>query len=297
LAAPASAGVGTLGCNPADIAPPFGVLDLNDVNAFVNAFVNQQPQADLDQNGLIDLVDINLFVSHFLAGCQPAQCFPDIRTTIDNADLDPLPIQQNYDAINRTIHLFGPLPIGELFTAPVGELLPFFNERLESLNDCVPGNDVNPGEIAIVLEQLSLVGGPMPIGEMLVFDPGSDPFIGVLLGELRDLGLGIPDQPADLNEVIARHAALGQVIIDAGAVSVADMFFKNVNEVSPIEMFALHEGKSSGLVFAAVCDNDKCCDEDGGPIDGTDRCITESRFCNLPPPSRAFCSIASDKCN
>jgi hypothetical protein len=54
---------------PADLVPPFGLLDLNDINAFVNAFVSGDPQADLDGSGLIDLTDVNIFVASFTAGC------------------------------------------------------------------------------------------------------------------------------------------------------------------------------------------------------------------------------------
>jgi hypothetical protein len=54
---------------PADLVPPSGLLDLNDINAFVNAFVSGDPQADLDGSGLIDLTDVNIFVGSFTAGC------------------------------------------------------------------------------------------------------------------------------------------------------------------------------------------------------------------------------------
>ncbi|USN99899.1 MAG: hypothetical protein H6810_04345 [Phycisphaeraceae bacterium] len=56
-------------CGPADIADPFGVLDLADINAFITGFTTQNPIADLDGNGLYDLADINLFINSFLAGC------------------------------------------------------------------------------------------------------------------------------------------------------------------------------------------------------------------------------------
>lgn len=53
----------------ADLAEPFGLLDLADVNAFAQAFLASDMLADLDGNGLLDLSDVNLFVSAFLAGC------------------------------------------------------------------------------------------------------------------------------------------------------------------------------------------------------------------------------------
>lgn len=57
-------------CNAADVAPPFGVLDLADVNAFINAFMNQDPLADLAPPfGVWDLADVGLFISEFFSGC------------------------------------------------------------------------------------------------------------------------------------------------------------------------------------------------------------------------------------
>ncbi len=57
------------GCNPADIAEPYNVLDLADLTAFITAFTTQGNAADLDGNGLFDLADIQLYVAAFTAGC------------------------------------------------------------------------------------------------------------------------------------------------------------------------------------------------------------------------------------
>ncbi len=54
---------------PADLAPPYGVLDLADINAFIGGFVGQDPIADMNDDGIFDLQDIGLFVDGFLAGC------------------------------------------------------------------------------------------------------------------------------------------------------------------------------------------------------------------------------------
>ena len=58
-----------MGCggNPADLAPPFGVLDIADIGAFVSAFTAQGAIADLTGDGLIDLSDIADFVTYFTA--------------------------------------------------------------------------------------------------------------------------------------------------------------------------------------------------------------------------------------
>jgi hypothetical protein len=60
---------GAPGCNPADLAEPWGLLDLDDVTAFVTAFMAQDPLADLDGSGVFDLADIVAFVEAFMAGC------------------------------------------------------------------------------------------------------------------------------------------------------------------------------------------------------------------------------------
>jgi hypothetical protein len=56
-------------CGDADLAEPFGVLDLADINAFVAGFTAQNADADLNDDGLWDLADINAFVGAFTAGC------------------------------------------------------------------------------------------------------------------------------------------------------------------------------------------------------------------------------------
>jgi hypothetical protein len=58
------------GCNGADVAEPLGVLDLNDVTAFVDAFVSGYPIADLaSPAGILDLSDVTAFIDAFLGGC------------------------------------------------------------------------------------------------------------------------------------------------------------------------------------------------------------------------------------
>jgi hypothetical protein len=53
----------------ADLAEPFGVLDLADVQSFIAAFTAQQPLADLNGDGVWDLADVQGYVASFLAGC------------------------------------------------------------------------------------------------------------------------------------------------------------------------------------------------------------------------------------
>ncbi|USN98319.1 MAG: VCBS repeat-containing protein [Phycisphaeraceae bacterium] len=61
---------GPCGCNPADLAQPFGTLDLADIVAFVTAFANLDPAADLAEPfGTFDLADLVAFIQAFGAGC------------------------------------------------------------------------------------------------------------------------------------------------------------------------------------------------------------------------------------
>jgi hypothetical protein len=60
---------GSGACNEADIAEPFGLLDLSDISAFIAGFTANDPIADLDGNGLLDLGDISVFIGAFTAGC------------------------------------------------------------------------------------------------------------------------------------------------------------------------------------------------------------------------------------
>ncbi|MEM1185908.1 MAG: di-heme oxidoredictase family protein [Planctomycetota bacterium] len=58
-----------VGC-PADIAPPFGLLDLGDVDTFITAFGGQDLTADIAPPfGVLDLDDVDAFIASFLSGC------------------------------------------------------------------------------------------------------------------------------------------------------------------------------------------------------------------------------------
>lgn len=60
----------TEACGPADLAAPFGVIDLADIDAFIAAFVAGDAPADLaPPAGVLDLADIDAFIAAFVAGC------------------------------------------------------------------------------------------------------------------------------------------------------------------------------------------------------------------------------------
>jgi hypothetical protein len=53
----------------ADLAPPTGVLDLSDLNAFAMSFLAGDLGVDFDGNGVLDLGDVGSFVQGFVVGC------------------------------------------------------------------------------------------------------------------------------------------------------------------------------------------------------------------------------------
>jgi hypothetical protein len=57
------------GCNDADLAEPFGAVDLADISAFVDLFLSGSGAANLDPDDLLDLDDIVVFIDAFGAGC------------------------------------------------------------------------------------------------------------------------------------------------------------------------------------------------------------------------------------
>jgi len=57
-------------CSIADIAEPFGIVDLGDIDTFIPAFQAGDPIADIAEPfGIVDLGDIDTFIPVFLAGC------------------------------------------------------------------------------------------------------------------------------------------------------------------------------------------------------------------------------------
>jgi hypothetical protein len=74
LGGPSGEGILLTGPNsaatPADLAEPFGVLDLGDIGTFVSAFTGQDPIADIaPPAGVFDLGDLAAFVTAFTSGC------------------------------------------------------------------------------------------------------------------------------------------------------------------------------------------------------------------------------------
>ena len=68
-ASPTGPGLGG-GCSPADLAEPFGIVDIDDVDAFIDAFLTGDSAADfVAPFGIVDIDDVDEFIVLFLAGC------------------------------------------------------------------------------------------------------------------------------------------------------------------------------------------------------------------------------------
>jgi hypothetical protein len=57
------------GCNEADLAEPFGVLDFFDLQAYLNLYAAGDPAADLNGDGVLDFFDVQTFLNAFADGC------------------------------------------------------------------------------------------------------------------------------------------------------------------------------------------------------------------------------------
>lgn len=59
----------SFGCNAADLAEPFGVLNIDDVLSFLNAFAAGDPAADLVPPATLNIDDVLAFLNTFAGGC------------------------------------------------------------------------------------------------------------------------------------------------------------------------------------------------------------------------------------
>ncbi|MCC5824157.1 MAG: hypothetical protein LAT64_11400 [Phycisphaerales bacterium] len=57
-------------CSPADLVPPFGEVNIFDLGAYINLFINQDPAADLAEPfGVFNFFDMAAYLQLFTAGC------------------------------------------------------------------------------------------------------------------------------------------------------------------------------------------------------------------------------------
>jgi len=91
----------TRACEASDIAAPFGVLDLADIDAFITGYSLQDPVVDIAPPfGVIDLGDIDAFVVGFLSGCDAGGDDPAPGIEI-GVDFGPTPTA-NWNNVNAS---------------------------------------------------------------------------------------------------------------------------------------------------------------------------------------------------
>lgn len=59
----------SIACNRADLATPFGSLDYFDISAFIEAFGDQSPNAELNADGQHTFFDVSMFLVSYSDGC------------------------------------------------------------------------------------------------------------------------------------------------------------------------------------------------------------------------------------
>jgi hypothetical protein len=64
-------------CTAFDISAD-GFLDASDYDAFVAAFVTDNPRADVNADGFVDVIDFDAFIGAFLQGCSDPVVGPDV---------------------------------------------------------------------------------------------------------------------------------------------------------------------------------------------------------------------------
>jgi len=72
-----------IGVYPGDFAPNPGILDLDDLEAFIAAYLGDERRADMDLSGSVDLSDVDAFIVSFLSPEPPVLRAPRI-TPIDD---------------------------------------------------------------------------------------------------------------------------------------------------------------------------------------------------------------------
>jgi hypothetical protein len=279
-----------------------GSMDFFDFLCFQNAFAAGERYADCDQSGSLDFFDFLCFQDQFAAGCVIQTCLPDVRTTIAGAETDPPELQQRYDAINRSLHLYGSLPIRAAFGQPIDALLPDLLKALDSMEACTGlPTDVRAIERALFL--LADAARGRPVGELLSLPPEPEPDLVEALALLQELGIGFPELAQTDEEAKLRADVLPTVLDAAGGIRVADLLLSS-NLDAPAGAFeAVRLGKSAALFYIPlILSNDRCCAKGQGTPIGTppfqtkrDKCKSDTwSYCGVP--NQLNCSWLSDHC-
>lgn len=217
----------------------------------------------------------------------------DIRTLVEGAEFDDERIQCTYDAINLTAFLVGDIPFSALFRSDMQTLIPLVFPRVQAAAQA--GLLEDPAQVELLLLQLQSAA---PTGTLGAFFASSRqamaPALLALLVALRRHGVRIP-LPSSQSGARQRARVITRLVAHAGTLTFTDLFTRTHEDTPSRARAAVTLARSQGL-FSWYA-NDRCCDRGGGATEGTDACVPETdKWCNLPPPSRSFCSISSDIC-
>ena len=219
----------------------------------------------------------------------------DIRTLVEDSELDDATIQCTYDAINRTVILVGDLPFTTLLGQPMSGLMPPLQPRVDTA--AAAGLMANPGAVHSLFSQLQTNAATATIADFFVkARSGIDPSVMTTLISLRRNGVRIPLPVGTTKESRARAGVIKKLLKDAPELTFLGLFTESHDTLSSKSVSAVANARANGLF--SWWDNDRCCDHGGGDANGaTDACVPYTdKWCNLTGQGQAFCSIGSDTC-
>jgi len=218
----------------------------------------------------------------------------DIRDSVPDAALDDDCLQCIYDTVNRMVLLIGDIAFIDLFGLPMGSLVPRIAPRISQAAGY--GLLRNPDRVEELAGALQSRARESTIADFFI-SPRSQvaPDTLTLLIQIRREGIQIPLPLSEGRSPEPRRVALEQLVEAAPDLTFQELFTRSKEETPQNVTAAVQSIRIVGLF--AWWNNNRCCDRGGGAVPGTDVCVVNTgTWCNLPGPSRSFCSIGSDIC-
>ncbi|HXR40464.1 MAG TPA: hypothetical protein VN776_15290 [Terracidiphilus sp.] len=207
----------------------------------------------------------------------------DVRDRVPESELDDESIQLIYDAINRMVVLIGEIALARLFLAPLSELCPLIEPRVEMAAQF--GLLREEAAVTKLIRELRDQAGEATIASFFVRSRDRiAPETSLLLRKLRRHGVRIPLPVSDGSEQEARQGVIDELIRVFPEGSFRALFDPKPNQLTPEVRKAIQHARYMGLFSWWV--NDKCCrcEMSGGvPNLPTD--------CNCYPSTGKWCAI------
>lgn len=256
-----------------------------------------EPCPDLNGDGIVNAPDLNVVLGSFgeAVECPPApapncKVVRDVRDGIEDADMDPPEVQANYDAINRTVHLLGDLPMADLFTLPLQGVLEHAAVQLQDLEQCGPQTDV-PALAGAIDNAINIAG------DLTLLDLIASP--GFALAEQREAvnqlrlhGVALPPFAQAPNQAQQLEMIALEIVNVAPTFTYADFYYLPTTALFPGEEQVIENAKVTGLFVWQAVDASS-----GTPfnVPNNNRCYTKCSWepsleqCNAQPQS--FCRV------